>query len=100
MIWGHAFVEHTDTKAIQKMEVKKKSALSASKFEGKKVVEFVGAIKQEFRRIEWTNAGELKSYTKIVLASIFLFGMGIYLIDLILQGILGGVNIVVKFFTG
>ena len=89
------------TKAVQKMEGKKERGAShTSSISGKNVVNFVGEVKQEFHKIEWTTKSELKTHTKIVLASIFLCGMSVYVIDLVIQGLLGGMNLLIKLFTG
>ncbi len=94
-------MQRANTKAIQKMDAKKGRTTSASKkLEGKKVISFVGDVKQELKKVDWTSKEELKGYTKIVLASTFIFGMFVYFIDLFIQGFLGGINLLVKFFTG
>jgi len=94
-------VQRANTKAIQKMNSKKSQSISSSKKANKrKAINFVGDVKQELKKVEWTNSGELKSYTKIVLISTVLFGLFIYFIDLIIQGSLGLVNLIVKFFIG
>ena len=93
-------MERANTRAMQKMDAKGSRSSVASKFDKKKWIGFVGDMKQEFRKIEWTSAGELKSYTKIVLISTFLFGMVVYLIDVAIQGVLGGINLLVKLFGG
>jgi preprotein translocase subunit SecE len=86
---------------VQRMDVKKsRSASTSSKVGGRKLITFVGDVKQELKKVEWTNKDELKSYTKIVLVSTIAFGMFIYLVDLAIQGVLGGINLLVKFFTG
>lgn len=48
-------------------------------------------LKTEFKRVEWTSKDELITYTKVVLASIFLFGMLVYLVDLSIQSLLSGI---------
>ena len=94
-------MQRANTKAIQKMNAKKsRSTSSSKKVEGRKVINFVGDVKQELKKVEWTSGDELKTYTKIVLVSTILFGMFIYFVDLIIQGFLGGINLLVKFFTG
>ena len=85
---------------VQRMDVKKSRSATSSKIEGRKIVAFVGDVKQELKKVEWTNKDELKSYTKIVLVSTLVFGMFIYFVDLIIQGFLGGINLIVKFITG
>ena len=82
------------------MDVKKPHSATGKAVEGKKIVEFVGDVKEELKKVEWTNKEELKAYTKIVLASTFLFGFFIYLIDLVVQGFFGGVNLLIKAMGG
>jgi preprotein translocase subunit SecE len=88
-----------DGEQVRRMDVKKGRSTSAVK-EGRKVISFVGDVKQELKRVEWTNKDELKSYTKIVLASTVIFALFIYLVDLGVQGCLNGINHIVKFITG
>lgn len=88
-----------DGERVQRMDVKKGRSTSASN-EGRKVITFVGDVKQELKKVEWTSKDELKSYTQIVLVSTLIFGMFIYCIDLVIQGFLGGINLLIKFFTG
>lgn len=83
------------------MDVKKgRQAASASKIDGRKAVAFFGDVKQELKKVEWTNKEELRSYTKIVLASTAVLACFIYLIDLVMQGFMNGINLAVKLFTG
>lgn len=63
-------------------------------------VHFLSGVKQEFNRIEWTSQDELKSYTKIVVGSTFIFGLSIYIIDLALRGALDLINEGFKFLIG
>ncbi len=79
------------------MDLKKGKSAS---WEAKKVVTFVGEVKQELKKIEWTSKEELKAYTKIVLASTFLFGLFVYSIDLIMRGILSALDGFLKFIGG
>jgi preprotein translocase subunit SecE len=83
------------------MDVKKsRSEAAARAINGKKAIEFVGDVKQELKKVDWTSKEELKVYTKIVLASTFLFGMLVYIIDLVVQGVLGGISFLVKAMIG
>lgn len=93
-------VQRANSKAIDKMEVKKGRSTTSSKYETNKVVDFVGDVKQELKKVEWTSKEELKAYTKIVVVSTFLFSMFIYLMDLLIQGVLGGVNLLVRAIFG
>ncbi len=52
---------------------------------GRKAFDFVGDIKSEFSKISWTSKQELTVYTKIVVGATFIFGMLVYLSDLVIQ---------------
>ncbi len=57
-------------------------------------------IKAELRRIEWTSLVELRSYTKIILISMTLFGFSIYAADLLIRFSLERLEWVVKLLVG
>jgi len=61
---------------------------------------FIGDLKEELKKVSWTTKSELNSSTKIVLGSIFCFGIGIYIIDLLVKGVLGLVKSGVLFIFG
>ncbi|MBA3815512.1 MAG: preprotein translocase subunit SecE [Parachlamydiaceae bacterium] len=61
---------------------------------------FLGDVKSEFNKITWTSSEELVSYTKIVVATTFLFGMGIYLMDLAIQLCLASLGFVLRLIGG
>lgn len=67
---------------------------------GQSMVKFVGDVKQELKRVDWTAKDELFAYTKVVVACIFTFGISIYLIDLMIRGCLGVMNLFVKWLVG
>jgi len=86
---------------VEKTDVKKNhSAAGAKAIEGKKIVEFVGDVKDELKKVDWTDKEEIKVYTKVVVVGSFLFAMLVYLVDLLIQGVLGGVNMLVKAMIG
>ena len=60
----------------------------------------LGDIKDEFRKISWTNPNELITYAKIVVIGTFFFGMGIYLMDLAIQGVLSGLGAIMRLISG
>ncbi len=90
------------------MEVKKTQQLSApADVQGKnfsakagEVSTFLAEVKEEFGKINWTSPDELRAYTKIVVATTFLFGMGIYFMDVIIQVVLNTLGSVVRLFGG
>jgi preprotein translocase subunit SecE len=47
---------------------------------------YLQEIKEELKKVEWTTKAELVLCTKIVIGATFLFGIGIYLVDLLVKG--------------
>lgn len=75
---------------VKSMNAKKtpKVATATSTKQVKKAESFFSDVKAEFKKITWTGKEELQTYTKIVVAATFLFGMGIYFIDLAIRAAL------------
>ena len=71
------------------------SALSAQG-----VGEFVGGIKDELSKVTWTSRDEMQLYIKVVVASTLVFGLGIYFVDLVIQGVLTGLGAIVRLIGG
>lgn len=69
----------------QVMEVKLKKASSHVE-RRREFFAWVGALKEELKKVNWTTKAELILCTKIVLWSTLLFGLGIYLVDLVIKG--------------
>lgn len=69
-------------------------------FEGKKATEYLGELKVELAKVDWTSRAEIVLYTKIVIASIFIFGMLVYLVDLAMQGALSAIHNIVRIILG
>lgn len=82
------------------MEVKKTAQIESREMSGKKVFEFFGNLKKEFKNVAWTPKDELEAYTKIVVAATFIFGLLIYLTDLVIQGVLNGFGLISKLLGG
>lgn len=87
---------------VKSMEVKKpQQTLAAERsFSFKKVQSFVADVKGEIQKITWTSREELVVYTKIVVGATFVFGMSIYLLDLLIQGTLGSLNFLLHLISG
>jgi preprotein translocase subunit SecE len=66
----------------------------------KSVFSYIQELKDELKKVSWTSQEELKTSTKAVVGAIFLFGMGIYLFDLVIKGCLDLVALVVHFIFG
>ena len=64
------------------------------------IADFFSSVKQEFMKISWTEKEELKIYTKIVVVSTFVFGMGMLLVDVGIQQVLDGLNGFIRLITG
>lgn len=88
------------------MEVKKtqvsttETPLNGSVKSGKKIRDFIGDIKAEVYKINWTSKEELVAYTKIVMATTFFMGIGLYVVDLFIQGFLNGIGSVIRLISG
>lgn len=89
------------------MEIKKSQPIATPSSKAKDIPvsgfkphEFVGEIKEEFKKISWTSPEELKVYTQIVVGATFFFGMGIYLLDLSIQGVLNGLALAIRLIGG
>jgi preprotein translocase subunit SecE len=67
---------------------------------GKKAESFLGDIKSEFKKITWTSKEELKDYTRIVIATTFVCGFGVYFVDLFIRGFLNALEAVVRLIFG
>ena len=78
------------------MDVRKAQSTTASPAKRKGVLDWLGGVKAEFKKISWTSREELKSYTKIVVGATFVVGIGLYIIDLCIQGVLSGLSALVK----
>ncbi|MBA3957874.1 MAG: preprotein translocase subunit SecE [Parachlamydiaceae bacterium] len=86
------------------MEAKKAQTVATTKSEEApvttgKVVDFMGDVKAELKRISWTSPEELRVYTKIVVAMTFFMGMSIYFVDLLIQSFLTGLNYIFHLFA-
>lgn len=78
----------------------KKSQTQPQPMTGKSFFNFIGEVKQEFKKITWTEKDELKVYTKVVVAFTFLFGMSVLFCDVIIQQALTGLNGFIRLITG
>jgi preprotein translocase subunit SecE len=66
----------------------------------KKKVSFFRGVKEELKKVTWTSKKELKVSTKVVVISTFVFGIAIYVADLILKGALDGLSMLAKWIGG
>ncbi len=76
------------------------SANQANSVKKVKILEWVEGLKQEVRTINWTSKEELRVYTQIVVGATFLFGMGVYFVDLLIHGALNALTWVAHLLVG
>lgn len=63
-------------------------------------VGYIRELKEELKKVTWTTKDELIFCTKVVVGSTFVFGIGIYLIDLVIKGVLNGFGSLVRLIFG
>lgn len=61
---------------------------------------FIRELKEELKKVSWTTKAELIFFTKIVVGSTFLLGLGIYLVDLCIKGVLDFIGMSVRYIFG
>ncbi len=61
---------------------------------------YVRELKAELKKVTWTPKEELTLCTKVVVGSIFVFGMGVYLSDLLIKGFLDGFSAIIHLVFG
>jgi preprotein translocase subunit SecE len=61
---------------------------------------YVRELKEELKKVTWTTKEELALCTKIVVGSMFMFGLGIYIVDLLIKGFLNGFGSLVHWIFG
>lgn len=69
--------------------------------EGKRVkTSYLEELKNEFKKISWTTKEELIFSAKAVVGTTFFFGVGIYLVDLFIKGVLNSFSVVFHLIFG
>jgi len=66
----------------------------------KKKLTFFRLVQQELSKISWTTRKELIVYTKVVVISTFVFGVGIYFADLVIKSVLDSLAALVRIIGG
>jgi preprotein translocase subunit SecE len=80
------------------MEMKKSQAATSESIASpaKKAQSVLSEVKAEIGRITWTSKDELITYTKIVVGSTILLGLGIYFVDLTIQSVFQGFHYILS----
>lgn len=63
-------------------------------------IRFFGSVKQELKKISWTNKKDLAMYTKVILVSTFVVSFAIFLVDLCIQRSLQIVHLMTQWIFG
>lgn len=82
------------------METKVKQTRSGAEAGKKAAFSYIQELKEELKKVTWTTKAELVTCTRIVIGATFAFGLGIYLVDLIIKGVLDGFGALVHMIFG
>lgn len=82
------------------MDANQKAERMARAFSMRKAHEFLEGIKQELAKIQWTDGEDVKVYAKIVVIATFVFGIAIYLSDLVIQKSLHSLDALFRWIFG
>lgn len=84
----------------QVLDIKAKNAQEKRVSKKQSILQWVRELKAELKKVSWTSKEELVLFTKIVLGSTFFLGLGIYLVDLSIKGVLELIKVVLHFIFG
>ena len=65
-----------------------------------KTVSYLAELKEELQKVTWTTKSELIFCTKVVVYSTFFFGLGVYLVDLSIKGVLQFIGTLIRLIFG
>jgi len=66
----------------------------------RKKLSYFREVQNELKKVTWTSKEELILCTKAVIAATFLFGLTIYLVDLMIRGGLSGISSLFRLIFG
>ncbi len=84
---------------LKKTQAPSPSPTSDSQVKEQYLFKFIGDIKEEIQKVAWTTKEELQVYTKVIVATTFAFGLGIYIVDLVLKDSLKGLSFLLKWIA-
>jgi preprotein translocase subunit SecE len=61
---------------------------------------FIQELKTELKKVSWTTKKELKVNVKVVILSAFIFGLGVYLADILIKSSLQGISALARLISG
>lgn len=71
-------------------------APSKEKAKKRSYFRFVQELKDELKKVSWTTKAELRVSVKVVILSAFIFGLGVYLADIVIKSVLQGFSAVAR----
>jgi preprotein translocase subunit SecE len=66
----------------------------------RKKLSYFREVQNELKKVTWTSKEELILCTKAVIAATFIFGLAIYLSDLMIRGGLSGISALFRLIFG
>lgn len=60
---------------------------------------FIAGVKEELKKVTWTEKKELQHCTKIVLGATLFFGLSVYVVDLMIRGVLDSLGLIGKWIA-
>ncbi len=66
----------------------------------KKAKSALAEVRDELKKVTWPIKAELKFCTQVVIGATFIFGIGIYVVDLMVKGLLDGIQMLSKMIFG
>lgn len=66
----------------------------------KKKPNYFREVQSELSKVSWTSKEELIVCTKVVITATFIFGLGIYIVDLLVRSAIGTLNTLASLIGG
>ena len=66
----------------------------------KKKLNYLREVQKELSKVTWTSKEELFVCTKVVIISTFVFGLGIFAVDMVIRNALSLLNYLARFIGG
>jgi preprotein translocase subunit SecE len=82
------------------MDIKGRDLLKSELKKREKGPGYFTLLKDELKKVTWTTPKELALCTKIVLGVTFVFGIGIYVSDLAIKGVLNSLGSLFRLILG
>ncbi len=89
-----------DITSVRKVKMQDEVDKHNTKPSQDKLFSVISDFKAEIQKVTWTEKKELLSYTKVVMGCTFVFGLGIYLVDLAINTCMHGLSTLVKIIAG